>query len=368
MIKRLLLLNALGILAVILNHTCHWGYAMVAENMGIPIKDVTTQQLGILTYYGLLALERIGTFTVPAFLFVSGFFSAYSASGDKSALAWKTVLMRVLNLVIPYAIWSIIIFTLDALIYKNVLSPLTYIARMIYGGATPEYFFVPMMCQFIILAPFVVPIAKTKPVWLLVTTFFVMLIIIGLDILNVMGFSPLPLIVYKLLGNWSLFIKWSFYFSSGLVACFYRDWSKGLQRYRWLLFALTLIFFVLQIVESEILYRASGNANWRDNPIMLTSVLYTVSLISCYFAFVDFKLPLQKHLNYLGNKVFGIYLVHNIVIVYSARGIERFAPFLINITFLNQAILYALGLGIPLLLIQTIVKTPAKRIYKYLFG
>ena len=71
-------------------------------------------QVGTFPYYVMLVIQQLTAFSVPSFLFVSGFFVAYAARGERSTLTWKTVGTRIGNLLVPYLIWSTVILIADA--------------------------------------------------------------------------------------------------------------------------------------------------------------------------------------------------------------------------------------------------------------
>lgn len=112
MTKRLFLLNGLAILAVVCSHATGWGSIAMspwADRYRLVVGP-DYDQTGTLPYYMLLAMKCLMPFSVPAFLFVSGFFVAYAARGSQSALSWKMVIVRLRNLLVPYLIWSVVIF------------------------------------------------------------------------------------------------------------------------------------------------------------------------------------------------------------------------------------------------------------------
>jgi len=161
MTKRLLLLNGLAILAVVCNHAAGWGYTAMFwwTDRYRPVSTPNFDQLGSFSYYGLSVLRQITVFSVPAFLFASGYFVAYAARG-RSAPSWKMVKVRLTNLLIPYVIWSAVIFVGDAL-QGITHAPVEYLERQVSGGADEPYLYVPLLYQFYLLSPLVVPMAKT---------------------------------------------------------------------------------------------------------------------------------------------------------------------------------------------------------------
>jgi len=51
-----------------------------------------------------------------------------------------------------------------------------------------------------------------------------------------------------------------------------------------------------------------------------------------------------------------------------SRTIYHVAPWILGVQLLFQPIIIVAGLGVPLLLMLTVNKSPARRYYRYLFG
>jgi len=96
--------------------------------------------------------------------------------------------------------------------------------------------------------------------------------------------------------------------------------------------------------------------------------LYAAMFLLSFLAFSEINLPLRNEVALLGSKSYGIYLVHSPVLEYTARIIYHFAPFILSMQILFQAILWIAGLGIPLLLMAFVDRSPFRRFYSYLFG
>ena len=83
MVRRLYLLTGIAIFAVVLNHAAGWGFTSMFwwVNRYSSLTPPNYDQVGSLSYYFLVVLKQITTFSVPAFLFVSGFFVTYAYKG-----------------------------------------------------------------------------------------------------------------------------------------------------------------------------------------------------------------------------------------------------------------------------------------------
>ena len=79
-----------------------------------PVSIPNYDQLGSPPYYIFLIIKQLTVFSVPAFLFVSGFFVAYAYRSKETSLNWGMEKKRIINLIIPYLIWSAVIFIGDS--------------------------------------------------------------------------------------------------------------------------------------------------------------------------------------------------------------------------------------------------------------
>ena len=88
MAKRLLLPNGLSIASVILFHAAGWGLtAMFAwPHRYLPVTSPNYDQAGSASYYALRLVEQLIIFAISAFIFVSGFFIAFTAGRDRTGL------------------------------------------------------------------------------------------------------------------------------------------------------------------------------------------------------------------------------------------------------------------------------------------
>ena len=366
MIRRLLLLNGLAILAVVSNHAVVWGFLAMFwwVDRYRPVAVPNYDQFGTVPYYFLVGVSRLGAFAVPAFLFVSGFFVAYAARGDQSAPKWKIMVVRLKILLIPYLIWSAVIFAGDALQQGKILAPTEYLTRLAIGGAHPVYFYVPLLCQFYLLSPLVVGIAKSRWRLLLLTSALLQLGVLCLRYLNLFGVEIPTLRAATDL----LFPMYAFFFAAGLVLGFHlQELKERLARLKWRLLAALIVLGWLTAVESEVVYRLSGIRRGAG-PTTIPASLYAAAFIFCFLAFHRTSIPVSKEIYWLGGASYGIYLLHPKVLEFSAKAMQKFVPWILAYHVLFQLTLVVLGVGGPLLFMTLVAKSPARRAYRYLFG
>src|SRR5512139_130039 len=115
MTRRVFLLMGLAILAVILSHAAGWGQIAMFNwaDRTRPVIAPNYDLVGTLDDSILLVIRQVTAFAVPAFLFCSGFFVAFAARSNRGVFTWRMVRVRLVNLLIPYLIWSAVWYMLD---------------------------------------------------------------------------------------------------------------------------------------------------------------------------------------------------------------------------------------------------------------
>lgn len=329
-----------------------------------PVTSPNYDQVGTLPYYGLIAIQQLATFSVPAFLFISGFFIAYAARGSQPTLSWKVVRARITNLLWPYLVWSLVIFVgdfLDGMSY----SLLEYLRRLAVGGATGAYFFVPLLCQLYLLSPFIARWGKVRGSQLLLASALIQLTATGLLYLRLFG-VVLPHV--RRLSDW-MFFWWAFYLPLGVVCGFHFKLVKQwLSRFKWGLLMATIALGALSIIESEVLYNLTQDDGWAHGVSKFSTFLYAVTFILLFLAFDKISLPFTRTIDWIGARSYGIYLLHPKVMEFVARVICHIAPWLLAHQVLYQPVLVVSSMGIPLLFMAGVARSPAKKFYRYLFG
>jgi peptidoglycan/LPS O-acetylase OafA/YrhL len=370
MIKRLLLLNGLATLGVVLYHSSSWGFIAMFwwTDRYLPVTVPNFDQLGSFSYYALRVIEQLIVFSIPAFLFVSGFFVAVATGRSRSTVEWKLVGTRIKNLVIPYLIWTVLIFA-GEFVQGRTYSPIEYLGGFVFGRATPAFYYIPLLCQLYLLSPGLVPIAKTRWKWLLVGTALIQLVAQGLLYPDMLGVEHpvLNSLTVILTPPW-FFPRRIFWFAFGLVAGFHlQELKRWLARVKWGLLIALVLLIPLCILEFEVLLASSGQ-DWIAPRETLLDSLCAGSFLLCFLAFDKLSLPFSRAIGEIGARSFGVYLAHSTVLELGARATYHIAPWIMASQALFQPLLVTLGLGIPLLIMAAVNKSPAHRVYHFLFG
>ena len=368
MFRRLLFLNGLATIGLILFHAAGWGFvAMISwQERYLPLVGSAGDQAEGIGYYVLRVMEQVPVATIPAFLFVSGVFVAFSAR-QRGAVEWPVVRARLKTLLIPYLLWSTIVLVL--LTAEGRVESLSQIPLMLLTGSTnPAYYYVPLLCQFYLLSFWLVPLARRRPVLLLVSSAVVQS---AVQASYYMGYLGIELGMIAMIGatpKW-FFAARIFWFAFGIIAGFnLKAFEALLPRFRWGLLGLTLLLIPVGVVEWEWIVGGSGS-NWLAHRETFVDTIYSLALLLAVLAFYREPAPAEPHIESLGLKSYGIYLVHSPVMEYTARAIYHLAPALLASQLLLQPILIVAGLGIPLAAMALANRaSQIQRYYKFAFG
>jgi surface polysaccharide O-acyltransferase-like enzyme len=153
-----------------------------------------------------------------------------------------------------------------------------------------------------------------------------------------------------------------------MVAGFHsRELKSYLQRYRRLLLLTAALLIPLGILEWEWILRTSGQT-WLGHRETLLDTVYAAAAILGFIAYDGVVLPHSSRLNSLASAAFGVYLIHPLAMEVFARGVYHVAPSLLALPLVFVSLLFAAGLGVPLLLMALVNHTPVRITYRYAFG
>ncbi|HBY08798.1 MAG TPA: hypothetical protein DEH22_13845 [Chloroflexi bacterium] len=171
-----------------------------------------------------------------------------------------------------------------------------------------------------------------------------------------------------LIPKW-LFLSRLFWFTLGVVVGFHLTELKlWLERVKWVWLTLAVVLLPLGVLEWEFYLHISGQ-QWMDPRETLLDSVYTLAVILSFLAFDQIaSIPFSKQIADLGSKSYGIYLIHSPVMTFAARGIYHFAPAILGYQIIFQPIMIILGLGVPVIFMEIVNRSPARRFYQYLFG
>jgi surface polysaccharide O-acyltransferase-like enzyme len=368
MTRRLLLLNGLAVICAVINHTVGWGYTSLFwwtdRYEAVTVPDFS--QLGGVSYYGLRVLEQFVTFSLPAFLFVSGFFVAFAA-GRAPSLGWDKVAGRVRMLLIPYVLWSLAIFIGRAL-EGTTDSPVGYVEQLLFGRAAIPYYYIPLLTQLFLLSPLIVRLVRVRPMAVLGAAGLLQLIVQVARYPVLLGkHVPAATWIWQHVPGW-FFPHMVFWFVLGTFAGLHGATFKGwLARAKPALPWTTLALGAAGLLEWELL-QSSSTRQWLTPTPTAVDSLYSGACILTFLAFAEVDVPARRQLDALGERSFGVYLAHAPVLELLSRSVYHLTPPLLGHQFLFQALLIGAGVGLPLLMMALVRRSPARPGYNYLFG
>ncbi len=370
MVRRFLYLNGAAILCVVIFHALGMGFVAMFDwaHRYLPASMPVTSAIGSLGYYVLRLLEQMVVFSIPAFLFVSGFFVAAATERSRDTIAWEIVLTRVKKLLIPYLIWSLIAMSLQVVLEGERFSLNVIVINLLIGRSNDVLYFVPLLIQFYLLSPWLVRMVRWNwktVLWIAgILQFVVQLLPYSIYLgLNIPWIDSMAIFIPR----W-LFLARIFWFPLGIVFGFHLDQFKAsLYKLRWVWLITALVLIPAGVIEWEMYYRLSGLA-WLPHRETILDSLYTIAVLFSFFGFSNSKLPMAKAMEGLGKDSYGIYLTHAIFILYIGKIVYHAAPQLLAHQVLFAGLLFAASLIGPLVLMRLSERTPLRRFYSYLFG
>jgi membrane-bound acyltransferase YfiQ involved in biofilm formation len=359
MTRRLLLLNGIAAIMVVLNHSSSYGLSAMIfwANRYLPVSVPYFDFIGTLPYYILFMIHQLAEFAIPAFLFVSGFFVAFTSRIEKIPFGWRSVIPRIKKLILPFFFWSIVTMVMLQQFPPNIWRVITI------------YYYIPLIIQFYLLSPLLIPLAKKNWKLLLVATAFIQIGVEGLRLLSLMNIQfPGLQFILNITPVW-FFPGRIFYFTIGIVASLnFEQFTRILPRLRWFLLGAVIFLLAFTVYEYEFLSRYLGIRWLVPQFAGISKALFASALVLCFLSFDKLKYPFSDKITNLGGKSLGIYLINTPALYFVGYLMYHLTPSLLGYPFVYQVILILSGMGIPLLLMSFTISTPARRVYHHVFG
>jgi hypothetical protein len=353
MMKRALLLNGIAIVGVLLSHSMYWAYTALAGQTGTPM------------YYVWLTLQQLPVFAVPVFIFVSGFFFAFTLRGhirpDPKVLA-----TRVISLIVPYLIWSLAIIG-GKMVAGQAQSLDTHLVELISTGVHGPYYFVPLLIQLYSLAYVVSPAVVTYPWKLLLLSALVQWGVIVIWYLELVFAVPALDFLVRVTPYWVCLRYVSFFIFGFIVYLKRADMKRFVQRHHVMLGITTLGLALGAIVGPEILYRTHG-VNWRNSTLTLSGNFYATVFILWFLSIRELPAGLSRQIQCLAGSSYGLFLAHGPIMGAGARVLRYIVPRVLTQPLVFGGIVFVLSLGGSLFLMEVLRRTRLRGVYRLVFG
>ena len=346
--RQLAALSGLAILIVLLNHAIHMG------NLG-------TQELGYPQAEGggryvLLVLSQLGILAVPTFLFTSGSFISYAARRTPPKLPWKNVWAALKRILWPYLFWSVAFFVLVYFRKNEAYTPFGYLKNLVAGY---PFHFIPILIFYYVSSPILVRLADRFGYVLVAVVGLYQLFLIGLvfpGILRLNFPNWMQILVPPALGH--TMALWGIYFPLGLVYSLKaKKVLPWLYRFRFVLLITTGACFVLHILHKvSVLHFPLAGFVCPLTFLLLAPMIERNSI------------PMVQQFEKVARKVYGLYLTHLIVLDLAVLCVQVFVPWLFTYQVLLQFFLFVVALGVPLVVMNSMVQLPTRVMYRYVFG
>ncbi|MBW2956309.1 acyltransferase [Hafnia paralvei] len=301
-----------------------------------------------------IIIRQFINFSVPVFLFISGYFS-YS---EKYSGQYQYIKKRGFRVTTPYLAWTIIYISIAT--YNGLFMPTVknITANFLLGTGIGVGYFVIVLLQFVLITPILYKIKSIK------------LHILLLFLISILGVLYTYISNYKLPGTrlsqfpYSAlpFFVWYPFFHLGFALSRFSPKIKMSNNLLYFLIVLGVIFSLLEgFIESSTL-----GYGFAVSQLKLSSL--TLSTIICIVIYKnkDNSLPANNILVRIGNMSYGIYLTHMLFIT-SYGGILK-GTYMNNNMLLYIFTLALLSLLSSILMVLLIDKLVNNRIKPFIIG
>ncbi len=249
--------------------------------------------------------RQVLNFSVPAFLFVSGYFIAKKRIERTNYIT--VVKKRLARVLIPYFVWSMFLLLISGVLSGKIdIKVLLY--KLFTGGASSPYYFMLLVSQYYILTPVLMRINEWKNGFRAILSLN-LLILVGFYVVRLVFLVDIPFVLYALpCYSWIVFYQYGLLLGSNSTLE-----RKLVCRPGWFA-VLAFVGLLLSCVEAILMLRYFDSIKYATTAVKLSSYIYALSAISL-FLWLKTKIPKwNRTLLLIGNYSFGIYLIHRVML------------------------------------------------------
>jgi len=258
--------------------------------------------------YRILVYRQLLDFAVPAFIFISGYWS--SKKTLQSFKDYKKFLARRLaRVLIPYFFWSFI-FLGRAAMKSDDIDMYGMVLKLLTGGASFHFYFVVMITQFYLMTPVLQYVGRRR---------------YGNETIFLLNIVYLSFLYhYRLHNHWFLeypyylvhspFFGWTIFYQIGLWMGNNDDKNFISRNERIFILPAIIVSLLVAGIEAINILSKYNNLEFAVCALKYSSFLYSICVILGFIFIREYFKCWPKLLITLGNYSFGIYLIHTIIL------------------------------------------------------
>ncbi|WP_105616678.1 acyltransferase [Vallitalea okinawensis] len=251
----------------------------------------------------LVTINRVMSFAVPAFIFISGF-SLYSAYGHQQVTIKGFTVKRIHTVLLPYLLWSNIFFLIYILTNTRIYTLELYFKYLLLGEMSYHLYFIPIIIQFYILfIPIKWAVKRFNAFWV-VGGSLVLYLIYYFVYKNTMPYSD------------RFFMTYFPFFISGIYTSSYFQ-SRKVPLSHWKKVSIYMIGTIMTILYgvANFMYYGYGNSTLLKIPLFWTGFCLSVILVLFILCRQQvYRFP-KRLLTQLAKLTMVVYFCHPFVIV-----------------------------------------------------
>lgn len=313
-VEELDLLRALAAICVVIIH-------VTATPLVLGVK-------GSMYHVAVTLANQFARFSIPAFVFVTGFVLFYNYRNFGSVNWLDYFRKRITYVLVPYFLWSLFYFLLKQYISFREINlaeaALPFLKALLMGESFYHLYFVVLIFQFYILFPLVLPLWRRVDKYAGIVTlgiFTLYLIWVGLLFYNIKPVaSPVVNFIFHYQGK--LFLTWLGFFVLGAYCASRLSEVRGfLHRWtNWLILGSVTLLGAMVVEFYNRIADPSVVISYAATSIRPLGIIFTVLTLMAIVAVALRYLPSNSALARLTSKIsgqsYGIYLIHPLVLTF----------------------------------------------------